>query len=252
MSDIRTMFNAIIREMHQDVSSPGASIEADILRAITESLRFNRSIQTAFNTRRYQFSLNASQFIYPLPSDYLGLVGEVFYTPDSTSSYRYPLVNAGMDLVEELKYYMEGDYDEGRLVTGNPLRYAVEPNEKNMYLSPMPSTTTGLVHLRYLQDLGTPEFLYSGSAWVFYKPGMSGVSTETITKASTWTTKWLTEGYDAIRSRALFYLFTREYGGTEETDLKASRYLGQWNDAIKNLRTENTKRQANWNIRKWI
>lgn len=245
MADVQTMYQLILRELRVDATTVPQKTQDDIMLSIAEALRYNRTQEVWFNKTVFWVSLSEGIFEYDLPEDFLGIVGSVFYRPSSTTdpsqTYQRVLRDGGIDMVEELRMYpsdFTGGYDY--FAKGEAEKFAIDDASHKIVLAPIPSNSDGTVHFRYLADLGTITYKHSGSAWVFYEP----FTQTAITTTSTYSNAWFTEGADALRERAMYYLWSRVYGGSEEGETKAQRSLLQWQDAMQKLIRETSKKQS--------
>lgn len=240
--NIGTMVAAILSEVHTATST---ATQNDAMVCIIEALRYNRTHETSFNKKKFYLSLEADTPDYPLPIDYLGVIGKVKYHTTSALTDERELLDGGIDLVERFQYIDEFDNSWD---TGEVFAYAIDDEGKRIIFGPAPSTDGGVVSFRYLADLGTPSYTISGSTYTFLKP----FSSDALTVTDTYTNKWLTEGQDATRCRAIYYWWSRAYGGTQEADIKAQKSLIQWQDAINALRAESAKKISNFEVRRYI
>ena len=240
--DITTTIQSILTEMH--LASSTETLNKALVATI-ESLRYNRSFETFFNKKKFFLSLVADQPTYPLPIDFLGLIGSVWYSSSSSLTDKCELQDGGVELVEERRYLNE---TTGAWETGTPSVYGIDDPGKELLLGPVPSTDGAVIHFRYLADLGCPSYSISGGTYTFKKP----FSEDTMTTTSTYTNRWLVDGYDAIRSRAIYYLWSRDFGGTPESDMKASKSLIQWQDAMSDLKAQSAKRLSKSEVRRHI
>ena len=240
--NIGTMVSVLLEEVHTAVST---STQNNALTCIIEALRYNRTHETYFNKKKFYLTLVEDQPDYPLAIDYLGVIGKVKYHSDSTLTDERELLDGGIDLVERFQYIDE--YDNS-WATGEVSAYAVDDEGKRIIFGPAPASDGGVVSFRYIADLGTPTYTISGGTYTFLKP----FSSDALTVTDTYSNKWLTEGQDATRCRAIYYWWSRAYGGTQEADIKAQKSLIQWQDAINALRAESSKRISNFQVRRWI
>lgn len=254
MADVQTLYQSILRELRQDSTSPSQKTKDDIMLSIAEALRYNRAIETWFNRRKIYITLEEDRYAYDLPADFFGIIGPVFYRPNtdedtvSTVSQR-KLRDGSQDMVEEYRHFAT-DYSSSvnMFTRGQAELYAVDDTANQILFSPIPSSSDGIVHFRYLSDLGTITYKHDGTNWVFYEPG-----TETaISVTSTYTNAWFTEGIDMLRERTMYYLWSRVYGGSQEGEQKAQRSLLQWKDAQTRINAEGSKRQSMRTVRAWI
>lgn len=249
------MYQLILRELRVDATTVPQKTQDDIMLAIAEALRYNRTQEVWFNKPVIWISLAEGEYEYSLPDDFLGVVGTVFYRPSSSTdpsqTFQRVLKDGGVDMIEEFRLYptdYSGNYDS--FARGEAEKFAIDDANHTILFAPIPSTSDGTVHFRYLADLGTITYKYTGGAWAFYEPFKEG--TTTVTTSSTYTNAWFTEGADALRERAMYYLWSRVYGGSEEGDMKAQRSLLQWQDAIQKLIRETNKKQSVKTIRAHI
>jgi len=216
----------------------------DVMLAIAESTKYLNSLEFYFNKKKWIFSLEQDKFDYQLPEDFMGVVGNVSYKPSVIDSYERPLSNGGVDLVEQMRFYHD-DYTGG-LRSGQPSTYAVDDSTNKMLISPIPTTGEGTITFRYLANLGVIKYKHDGTNFIFYEPFTGNAI------AITYTNPWFEEGFDALRERSMYYLWSRIHGGTPESDIKAQRALLQSQDAIRKLSSEGSRRQSIQEIRRWI
>lgn len=138
------------------------------------------------------------------------------------------------DWVEEYKYtgtdpMHVGDWEAG-IESGPPHSVAVFNGE--LLVVPIPSTTGDYVGGRYVKDIGTPTYKHDGSAWVFYQPDGTTPLTDTYTNA------WFTDGRDALRTRAMYYLQTNIYRDIENAQVA----LAENQDVVNRYRVNTNKK----------
>lgn len=254
MADVQTFYQSVLRELRQDAISVPQKTKDDIMLSLAESLKYNRAFETWFNRKSHSLELEEDVFAYTLPKDFLGVVGAVFYRPFSelstaTAATQRRLRDGSQDMIEEFRYYAT-DFTApvNTFTKGEAELYAVDDTNRQMLFSPIPSTAGGRVLFRYLADLGTITYKHDGTNWTFYEPN----STTTITVTSTYTNPWFNEGIDMLRERAMYYLWSRIYGGSEEGETKAQRALLQWKDAQTRINAEGGRKQSIRTIRSWI
>lgn len=259
--DLQTTFYQIARMLKATSTTVDPVVEADILRAIAESLEYNRLRPTTFNVKNLTIQLSADQEVitdsgttilvpkiaYTLPEDYLGLLGEVLYARSlGQGAGQVTLTNQGPDMIQEWRgtdLAMLGDFG-GRWAydTGS---YAIDDAARNILIV---GVNEGYVKLRYVSDLGSIKYKNDGTSWIFYQP-----FTETVlTKSSTYTNAWFREGNECLIHRALYYLYSREHGGTQESNEKAMIHLGHWSESINKLDAETNRKKSRKSIRPWI
>ncbi len=245
MSDYQTLHHNIVEECALDSTSVPQEVSDKVGRAICESIRFNRHHQYFFNVRRYSLSTFANQYSYPLPKDFLSLAGDLYFTSsgqDGTS--RHPLISSTVDAIEGLKY-VGNDYGS-HFNSGSPMFYAIDITDKKLLFSSVPSENDGVVDFRYVADLGTPSFIWDGTNWTIRSP-----NSETAI-AATYSNSWFREGYYITKARAIYHLWSREFGGTETSMAKAQAALMSWQEEKNKLQGETSILQMTQLVRKHI
>lgn len=230
--DLQTMKKQLLREIHIDTTTSGSVADTDVTLAIIESINYNRRYHLGWNEGQCVITTDASVKHYTLPSDFLGLAGEVLYsssTSDSSTGKRR-LASRPLSWVEaNMNVTVDGaDY----INEGLPWAYAIDPKDKRIVLSPTPSSAGETLEFPYIKDCGTPEFKYTGSAWAFYKPG----TIDTLT--ATYTNEYFSQGYWLIFNRASYILHTGVNGGTEEATVRAQSAIQRWAEELNRLRGE--------------
>lgn len=245
--DWTTMRQVLYRHLHQDSSTVPQAVKDDVGIAICEALRFNRKNLYHFNEKRGELATLQDEYAYKLPSDFLGFVGDVYYTPaGSDGSFRYKLKEASTDEVEG--YRFAGNDYNSFATSGRPLLYSVDMVGKRLLVAPVCSTSDEKFEFRYLSDLGSPQYRYAGSSWAFYE----GESENAISDTSTYTNAWFKEGFDVTMWRALYYLWSSIYGGTEESAAKAQTAMLSHTEARLRLLDEAGKMHSKRVVRKYI
>lgn len=241
------MRQTLYRHLHQDSSTVPQAVKDDVGIAICEALKFNRKNLYYFNEKRAELATKEDEYAYDLPSDFLGFVGGVYYTPSgSDGSFRFQLKEATTDEVES--YRFSGNDYNSFATSGRPLLYSVDMVGKRLIVAPVCSTSDEKIEFRYLSDLGSPRYRYASSAWAFYE----GDTENAIADTSTYTNAWFTEAFDLTMWRALYYLWSSIYGGTEESAAKAQTAMLSHTEARLRLMDEGSKRHSKRVIRKYI
>lgn len=234
--NIRTVYFEILREMHLDATTPATKTVEDVMRAIVDSMEYNRQYETPFNKKYYEVSLESERSRYPLPPDFIRISGTVFRV-NSTDGYQLPLRATNINQIEEYRWKLSNDDGEPTELTGAPDFYAIDGTTNELVVNPSPGSTDPETKIRfnYIADLGTPTMEHNGTNFLFYEPG----TTTTITAgSSTYTNAWLVQGKNVTKRRALYYLWSSPYGTTEGSEAKAARALVQWQEALKSLERE--------------
>lgn len=247
--NLPTLKQLIIRELHQDTSAVSTAVTDDVTLAIIESMRFNRRFPFYFNTGTYRTETKIGEYTVNLPSDFLGVLGGVFYTPtynlngtSVTSGSRYQLTQGSVDNIESLR--LKGT-DYGReTVTGYATMYAIDTNGSpaRILLSPVP-TSVDTIDFRMIYDLGTPDIDGSGG-WSYYERG-------TLT-AWSGESRWFKEAVDLIKYRALYILWSGVYGGSDVADGFAMKNLNKWKEEYSRLCGETSRLRSGGYIGKYI
>jgi hypothetical protein len=236
MSDWQTVRKQILEELNK----PNDSSYAD--RAMAEAIRHHRTEHYWFNESRFEIVTSANVWHYPLPSDFLRPIGEIYYARVNSATSRRKMSNKTNDFVEQTRYLGTdpdrwGSWESG-ISSGPPSVYAIYNGE--LCVSPIPDTDAEVIDGRYVRDLGTPQVIYNGSAWAIYTPW----SLSTALPA-TYANNWLTDGQDLIRSRAIYYMQKRLY----RNDEGAQNALMDNVEAMNRLRTESHRRRGPKSIR---
>lgn len=244
MSDWATMKQDLLRDLHFDTTTSGSNADNDVSRAIIDSIKFNRRYDFGFTRGKADIYTISDQFEYPLPEGFLGITGDVWSTPSLDTTGRYTLKNRPIDWMEKNRYRVNGQ--DRTLNTGDVGYYGINVATKSIVLSPVPSDDGTLIEFYYHYDPGTPDFVYTGSAWAFYDPGTTNAISGTYSNA------WFTDAYRLTFNRAAYYLLTGAYGGTEEAAMKAQQYMQQWSEELNRLRGDFAKYVGNREIRRYL
>lgn len=252
MADVQTLYQLLLRNIHQDASSSNQKTVDSILRSIAESLKYLRSQSVYFNEKTCIIQLESGKNKYELPQDYLGIKGDVMYFSSFTDTNFFPLTNTTIDHLlivrpsdTELNSQSEDGVSEFFTASeSNSNYYAIDNEGRFIYLGKQ----TGFIKLRYLADLGTIDYKHDGSNWIFRIP-----KTDTaITQTSTYSNRWFTDGFDILKTRCEYYLWSREFGDTETSAQKASVCLGQSMDALNQVQNEGRTRSSSTEIRRHL
>lgn len=220
--------------------------------AIADAIAHVRDKQFWFNGARHTFTTVDGQYRYKLPSDFISLRGKPRVTPaNSTASGRYPLLPATADEVEDLLYTGVdfGSYQE----RGYAKRHAIDLIDDYFLIAPMPSTAGDVIEFKYTKDLGTPT--YTVAATSSSAPAVSptvtlkGPNGETL--ESSFTSAWFIngKGFKLVKERALFELFSRWHGGTEEAVVQAQLANARYEQELNRLKAESADKQSIVKIR---
>lgn len=244
MSNWATMKQDLLRDLHFDTTTSGSNADNDVSRAIIDAITFNRRYDFGFTRGKADIYTISDQYEYPLPEGFLGITGDVWSTPSLDTTGRYTLKNRPIDWMEKNRYRVNGQ--DRTLNTGDVGYYGINVATKSIVLSPVPSDDGTLIEFYYHYDPGTPDFIYTGSAWAFYDPGTTTAITGTYTNA------WFTDAYRLTFNRAAYYLLTGPHGGTEEAAMKAQQYMQQWSEELNRLRGDFAKYTGNREIRRYL
>lgn len=219
MTDRQTLRKVLMTELRM------SGIEDDVDRAIIDSLRFNRRYRFWFNIGTAEHDTVADQYSYALPTDYLSIVGDVYYTA-SGGSVRTPMMELTVDELEASR----GVYEGGTSIASTPRAYACDGT--SLLVSPAPSVDDETIDYRYHKDLGVPTYAYDGSAWVFREPDGDPLQDD-------YTNDFLVHASELVRTRAAYYLHTDNFPRPE----RAQASLQRWLEALAQLRAESTRRR---------
>jgi hypothetical protein len=254
MSDLATMSQHLLREMHIDPGTTDANSQVtnDVKIAICESIRFNRRYRFPFNDRWYTFQTIANVDRYDLPHDYIGIVQDsVWSVPSSEFLAKTKLKS--MPIQHSNQVQQSSVANVAYRETGSPYGFSIDAGAKKMVILPIPSLTGDTIEYLYVADIGTPVFKYTGSAWAFYEPQDQGsMGNATVTLATTHTSAWFQEAYWLTFYRAAINLFSRAYGGVEGATEKVQMYASMWQEQLNLLRTEAQMGRSVTEIRKHI
>lgn len=224
--------------------------------AIADSIDYNKSEVLKFNGGSHTIMTQEDVHSYQLPKDFISLRGDVYITPESGSdNNKMRMGSSSVDMVEELLF---SDYPTGsESDSGSPRVYAItnfgDPSP-NLLIAPRPSTGGDALFFRYTKDIGSPKFsaTFEAVSPPTLAPTFTLLGENGDTLPSTYTSAWFTEGRELVRSRAMYYLWTRYHGGTEEASVKAQAALMQWTEEILRHRKEVAMSSIPKQVRRYI
>lgn len=247
MSNWGSMVSELQRMVKMDSTITGSVADSDSKRAIVESILYNRRRHLGFNQATAVIAIENGVQRYPMPRDYLALTGPVFWSnvPTSTSDLqgRKELINRPLAWVEKQTYRIPGS-SEYRFL-GDSVAYAIDPQSREIVLSPVPGSSISQLDFHYLRDPGTPGMSASSGAWTFTKPW----SEDAI--ADAFTNDWfeIGRGYHLVLNRAAYLLWARIYGGTEESVAFQENALRLWGEELARLTGEASRYTSSSDIR---
>lgn len=236
MANWGTMVSELTRLLKADSTASGSTVEDDCKRAIIESIMYNRRRFLGFNQATAVIAIENGVQRYPMPQDYLSLTGPVFWSniPTSTSDLqgRKELISRPLAWVEKQTYRIPGS-SEYRFL-GDSVAYAIDQQNGEIVLSPVPGSSISQLDFHYLRDPGTPGMSSSSGVWTFTVPK----SEDTI--SNTFTNDWFEvgRGYHLVLNRAMYILWARIFGGTEESAVFQENALRMWGEELARLTGE--------------
>lgn len=244
-SDLASLRAVICGELHRN------SEFVDI--AIADAIRFVRNEKFWFNGDSHSFLTIADVHVYDLPKDFLSFRGRAYVTPEnSDTTGRYPVNTVSADEIETYRFSGE-DYGvhENR---GIARQIAADLLGKRLLIGPMPSNGGDLIEFKYTKDLGTPVYTVTTSSSA--PPSIVSVVTllnpDGGTLSSTFSNEWFGEGFKLIKERALYELWSRFYGGTEEAAVSAQGALSRFLEEKSRLQGETASIAAPNQVRKYL
>jgi len=239
------MVKQLMTELHFDNNTTGTQAETDAKVAIIDSINFTKRQKAWFNERRHTIYSSDGVFGYPLPNDFMGLVGNVYYTAsDNDPLTRVVLRYRSPEWCEEHK--SRGEEWDTSVNSGNPDFYSIDAGANEMLLVPIPYQDGDKIEFKYVVDDGVPTYKVVSTTWTFYLPN----SSETL--PATFTNVWFTSAYRMIFARAAYYLLTGAYGGTEAAMVKGTEYIKQWAEELNKLRAETKSKASPRGVRRHI
>ena len=222
--------------------------------AIADAIQQNRDEEFAFNGARTTLQTAAGVKEYPLPQDFISLRGKVYVTPagNTDSSGRYPLKHVTLDELEETLYFGSdyGIYQE----SGFPRRFAIDKAGMLMLIAPVPTSGGDVLFFRYTKDVGVPR--YTATTSTTSPPSLQTVFTllgpDGQTLPSSFANAWFDQGFELIRSRALYILWTQYHSGTEEAQQASQIALQQWLEETLKQRGTASAAESIDSIRKFL
>src|SRR5262249_7601549 len=149
-----------------------------VMRAMVESIKFNSTSHYYFNESRTEVPLLSGVYNYPLPADYIELIGRPFYLSFGSTGLGKPLDYCSTD---ELESYVGGA--ETSTDISGPKLYSVYRAE--LLLFPLPPKTGDKVKFRYVKDVGVPLSSFS-TTWAFKQPSGAAMT-------DAFTNEWFTD-----------------------------------------------------------
>ena len=244
MSTLATLQAILKAELHSN--SP--FVDA----AIAQAFRDVRGEELSFNSKKYTLTTVADVNEYPLPDDYLGMRGDIHCSPSGSATVRYPLKRSTVDEVESYLFSIS-EYAAYE-TSGRAKLVALDGPGHRLLLAPKPSSGGDTIFFRYTCDLGTP--VYSATVTSSAPPSLTQTTTllspDGGTIETTFTNAWFKEGFELLRSRASYILWSTYHSGTEEAQLKAQTQLLHYREEMMRLRGESAEKQSINTIRKFI
>lgn len=246
MSNWGTMKSELLRMVKADSTSSGSVVDSDASRSIIGSIVHNRSHYLGWNTASYAIAVVDGEQRYNLPRDYLGLVSPVWWSNVATNASnagRREMISRPLAWVESNTFRIPGQSEYRYL--GNSMAYAIDPANKQIVLSPVPGSTDSQIDFFYLLDPGTPGMSASSGTWTFTKPWSEDAISDSFTNA------WFEvgKGYELVLARAVYLMWAKIWGGTEESAAFQENALRMWGEELARLRREASKTASNTGIR---
>lgn len=247
MSDFGTIKQELLRIVGVDTTSAGSVADSDAGRAICEAIRFNRRYLLGFNQSEYEITTENGVQKYPLPRDFLGLTGPVYWSQNSgadppTFSGRRELVWRPMAWIEANLYRVPGTSEYLNL--GDSRAYGIDMKDRTLALSPVPGSSNSRLDFSYHRDPGTPKYAYASSAWAFTTPYSEDAITDSFTN------EWFTDAYHLVLNRAVYVYMSRLQSGVEESAPKQEGALRMWGEELARLRGEQARYVSGTEIRR--
>lgn len=241
MTNIGTLTQQLLRELHLDAATAGTQASNDCKKELIDAMNYFETEAYWFMRRRITINLAIDEHEYDLPQDFMGITSAVFYVPTSTS----PLIK--WELIKESLTYVHSTLSTGTewettINHGNPKFYAVDPSTRKLLIVPRPSTGVDAVEFEYTIGGANPWYEYASSTWSFYEPG------STTTMADTYTNAWIEGAPKLLLHRAAEQLLTGTYGGSEAAMAKASMYEKKYVQALGTLRAKHTRQLGGYTI----
>lgn len=234
--NMRTMIKQLLREIRIDNTSAGSQAETDAKIAIIDAMDQIKKEGFWFSKSHYGIDTVSEQYRYPLPHDFLHLVGDITYISTAADPVsRFILHPATNNLLESVKFL--GTEPDQAINSGTPSHFSIDVSTNDLLLMPIPYADNDRLEFMYVWNQGIPTYEYDGSAWVFYEPDT------TTTLPATYSNALLREGYKLVFYRAAYNLLTGPYGGTEPALIKSTEYIKKWAEEMQRLRGEGAKRQ---------
>lgn len=219
--------------------------------AIAEAFKHIRGEEVWFNGGEWKFSTVAGKVKYALPDDFLGIRsgGAWIKSSTETGDARRPLAQMSVGDLEHFRFWDWDDYGDNWLANdtaGIPNAYGIDLSGKNFLIAPKPGTGGDEVFFRYTKDLGSP--IYTAAVTSSTNPSLVTTVTLTDPDGATITTDfsndWLKHGFNALRDRSLYILWTLYHHGTEQSTANAQAALMRYLEEINRLRGETNQIQS--------
>lgn len=245
MSNLTTITQNVLRDLHLDTTSSGTQATNDVKRAIIDSMVFLETEAPWFNRFENFILLQQDVYEYPLPVDYRSIEGYIFYIPDvSEMTIKWPIKTVPLDLIRErLSTGLEW---ESTIDQGSPRMAAVDSKSMRLLVAPVPDTTTSGLIFDISKSGNIPIYEYTGSAWAFYYPET------TVALDAAFTNFWIKEAYHVIYNKACEALLNGVYGGTNAALSKSREYNRKALLELNKLRAKQTKFSSINTIQKHI
>jgi hypothetical protein len=246
MANLETAIAKLIRILGLDSVTADSTVERDARIALIDSMEDNKRYSFWFNQAKYSVVTQASRFDYPLPSDYMGMVGTpIINSTYDTSGTKRRLEYMPPNWCEENRW--RGKETQMTLNTGAPECYSIDLIKNTILLIPVPSTDGEIVEFNYTKDCSIPWYKYTAaSGWEFFRAGTNTALTDAFEN------EWLQYSPELIINRAGFKLLSGAYGGTNEAAKKAQDCMQAWMDLLNTKKGEQTKLASPKGITRYI
>lgn len=206
-----------------------------------------------FNGSEFTLQTSADVFRYPLASEFLSIRGNVYCTPSGMEgSSRYAMKPYTVDQVEEMRF-VSSEWN-GWEASGRPQGYAIDLSGKFMLISPNPTTSGDTIFFRCTIDIGAPR--YTATTTLVGPPALSPTITLTGPDGealpANFTNAWFTDGFELIKSRAAYQLWSRYHGGNEAAQVGANSTLAAFLEEMQRLRSDTGNIQSVTRVRRYL
>lgn len=246
MANLETAIAKLIRILGLDSVTADSTVERDARIALIDSMEDNKRYSFWFNQARDEIITQAERYNYPLPNDFMGLIGTpIFNSTSNAAGSRRRLEYMPPNFIEENKW--RGPDTEMTLNTGDPEMYSIDLMKNEMLLLPVPSIGGEKISIHYTRDCNIPYYTYdAANGWQFFRKGT------TVAIDDDFENDWLIHASELIINRAGFKLLNGAYGGTNEAAKKAQDCMQAWMDLLNTKKSENTKKASPKGITRWI